>query len=56
MANTDIGFIGLGRIGGAMAAHLLAAGVPLFVFDAREEAVEPLFLRGATIRPSWPTR
>ena len=49
MANTDIGFIGLGRMGGAMAAHLLAAGVPLFVFDAREEAVEPLVLRGATI-------
>ena len=49
MANTDIGFIGLGRMGGAMAAHLLAAAVPLFVFDAREEAVEPRLVRGATI-------
>ena len=49
MANTHIDSIGLGRMGGAMAANLLAAGVPLFVFDAREEAVEPLLVRGATI-------
>ena len=49
MANTDIGFIGLGRMGGEMAAYLFAASVPLFVFDAREEAVEPLVLRGAAI-------
>ena len=49
MENTHVSFIGLGRMGGAMAANLLAVGVPLFVFDAREEAVEPLLVRGATI-------
>ena len=49
MGNTHVSFIGLGRMGGAMAANLFAASVPLFVFDAREEAVEPLVLRGATI-------
>ena len=49
MANTHIGFIGLGRMGGEMAAYLFAASVPLFVFDAREEAVEPLLTDAATI-------
>jgi 2-hydroxy-3-oxopropionate reductase len=42
-----IGFIGLGRMGGRMAARLLAAGHRLVVFDTRPEAVAALQERGA---------
>ena len=49
MENTHVGFIGLGSMGGAMAANLLEAGVPLFVFDTRKEAVESLLVRGPII-------
>ena len=49
MENTHVGFIGLGRMGGEMAANLLAVGVPLFVCDAREEMVDALLADGATI-------
>ncbi len=43
-----IGFIGVGRMGGAMAGRLLDAGHTLTVFDVSEEALRPLIERGAT--------
>ena len=42
-----IGFIGVGRMGGAMAHRLLVAGYPLTVFDPDESAVGPLVRAGA---------
>lgn len=42
-----VGLLGCGRMGAAMGGHLLAAGVPLAVFDPREEARRPLVDRGA---------
>jgi len=46
-ATRTIGFIGTGRMGTPMAAHLLAAGLPLVVHDAREDAARTLVERGA---------
>jgi 3-hydroxyisobutyrate dehydrogenase-like beta-hydroxyacid dehydrogenase len=43
----DIGFIGLGTMGGRMVANLLRAGHELAVFDIRRAAAEPLEARGA---------
>ena len=43
-----IGFIGLGNMGGGMAANLLAAGYPLTVNDLRRETAEPLLKKGAS--------
>ncbi|HZF17603.1 MAG TPA: NAD(P)-dependent oxidoreductase [Steroidobacteraceae bacterium] len=43
-----IGFIGVGRMGGAMAQRLLAAGHPLAVFDANAAAARILVDAGAT--------
>lgn len=43
-----LGFIGLGRMGRPMAAHLLRAGYTLHVFDIRAAAVEPLVRAGAS--------
>jgi 3-hydroxyisobutyrate dehydrogenase-like beta-hydroxyacid dehydrogenase len=43
-----IGFIGVGRMGGAMAARLLDAGHRLTIFDMSEAAIAPLVARGAT--------
>ncbi len=37
-----VGFIGLGTMGGPMAANLARAGVPLIVHDANPRATEPL--------------
>ena len=42
-----VGFIGLGNMGGPMAANLLAAGVPLVVHDLERGRAEPLLARGA---------
>ncbi len=42
-----IGFIGLGNMGGPMAANLIKAGHDLTVFDLAEEAVERLVGQGA---------
>lgn len=42
-----IGFIGLGNMGGPMAANLLAAGHQLKVFDVAAELAEPLVAEGA---------
>jgi len=43
-----IGFIGVGRMGGAMVERLLAAGFPVAICDTRDAAVRPLSDRGAT--------
>jgi len=47
-----IGFIGLGRMGGAMAGRLLDAGHTLTVFDVSDQALKPLLDRGATRAPT----
>lgn len=44
---STIGFIGLGRMGGAMAGRLLAAGHALRVHARRAEAMRPFVERGA---------
>ena len=42
-----VGIVGCGRMGAAMAGHLLDAGTPLSVYDPVEEARRPLVERGA---------
>ncbi|MGH8219779.1 MAG: NAD(P)-dependent oxidoreductase [Steroidobacteraceae bacterium] len=42
-----IGFVGLGNMGGPMAARLLEAGHALVVYDTRDEAIAALVTRGA---------
>jgi 3-hydroxyisobutyrate dehydrogenase len=44
----DVGFIGLGTMGGHMAANLQAAGHALIVHDVRPDAGAPLLAAGAT--------
>ena len=44
----EIGFIGLGSMGGPMSRRLVEAGHKLTVFDTRKEAMEPLLKLGAT--------
>ena len=44
---TDVGFLGLGRMGGPMATHLLRAGFPLTVYDPDAGAVGRLVELGA---------
>ena len=44
----EIGFIGLGNMGGPMSRRLVEAGHKLTVFDVRKEAMEPLVKLGAT--------
>ncbi|MFH1481611.1 MAG: NAD(P)-binding domain-containing protein, partial [Pseudomonadota bacterium] len=43
-----IGFIGLGNMGGGMAANIMKAGYPLTVNDVRPEAAKPLLNEGAS--------
>ncbi len=43
----SLGFVGVGKMGGPMAALLLAAGHRLIVYDIRGEAMAPLAARGA---------
>ena len=42
-----LGFVGLGNLGGHLAASLLRAGFPLTVHDRRREAADPLLAAGA---------
>lgn len=49
-----VGFIGLGRMGGPVAARLRRAGFRLVVFDARAEVTEPLVALGATAAETAP--
>jgi 3-hydroxyisobutyrate dehydrogenase-like beta-hydroxyacid dehydrogenase len=43
----NIGFIGLGTMGGGIAANILKAGYPLTVYDVRKEMAQPLVAAGA---------
>jgi 3-hydroxyisobutyrate dehydrogenase-like beta-hydroxyacid dehydrogenase len=43
----EIGFVGLGNMGGPMSRRLVEAGHKLTVFDTRREAMEPLVKLGA---------
>ncbi|HWG77918.1 MAG TPA: NAD(P)-dependent oxidoreductase [Steroidobacteraceae bacterium] len=47
-----IGFLGLGRMGSAMATRLLGAGHALAVFDVSEPAAARMAAAGATVRAS----
>jgi 3-hydroxyisobutyrate dehydrogenase-like beta-hydroxyacid dehydrogenase len=44
-----IGFLGLGIMGGAMAANILRAGYPLMVYNRTPEKCEPLAQQGAGV-------
>ncbi|HEY1759071.1 MAG TPA: NAD(P)-dependent oxidoreductase [Bryobacteraceae bacterium] len=44
----EVGFIGVGRMGGPMARRLMEAGYKLTIFDSSEEAMGPLLEKGAT--------
>jgi 3-hydroxyisobutyrate dehydrogenase-like beta-hydroxyacid dehydrogenase len=48
----DIGFIGLGNMGGPMARRLIEAGHKLIVYDTRNDAVAPLVVLGAQVASS----
>jgi 2-hydroxy-3-oxopropionate reductase len=43
----ELGFVGVGRMGGPMAMRLLDAGYPLTVYDTNADAVKALVGRGA---------
>ena len=47
MADRSVGFVGVGTMGGRMAARLLDAGFELVVYDSSENALAPLLARGA---------
>ena len=44
----ELGFIGVGRMGGPMARRLMEAGYKLTIFDSSEDAMKPLLENGAT--------
>jgi 3-hydroxyisobutyrate dehydrogenase-like beta-hydroxyacid dehydrogenase len=48
----DIGFIGLGNMGGPMARRLIQAGHKLVVYDTRNDAAAPLVALGAQVASS----
>ena len=48
MDERKIGYIGLGNMGGGMAAHLVASGYDVVVYDLRAEAAQALVDKGAT--------
>ena len=52
MAESTIGFVGTGRMGGPMAGRLLDAGYSLSVYDTQIEATAPLVARGARLARS----
>ena len=45
----NVGFIGLGSMGGPVAGHIQRAGFPMVVFDLREEATRPFRERGTKV-------
>ena len=47
-----VGFIGLGNMGGPVAAHIQRAGFPMIVYDLREDVTRPFRERGATVAHS----
>lgn len=52
MAGERLGFVGLGRMGGAMASRLIDAGYELSIYDTQPAATAPLVARGATLAGS----
>lgn len=52
MTSQILGFVGVGRMGGPMAARLLDAGHQLCVYDVSEESTKPLVARGARLAAS----
>ncbi|MBV9906181.1 MAG: NAD(P)-dependent oxidoreductase [Hyphomicrobiales bacterium] len=52
MANLDLGFVGVGRMGGLMAPRLLDKGYKVTVFDKSAAAVEKLREFGASVAAS----
>lgn len=52
MSATELGFIGVGRMGAPMASRLLAAGYPVTVYDTNEAATAPLVEQGASAASS----
>jgi 3-hydroxyisobutyrate dehydrogenase-like beta-hydroxyacid dehydrogenase len=52
MTGQDLGFVGLGRMGGPMARRLLDTGHQLTIFDTNPDAMTPLAARGVMIAPS----
>lgn len=52
MSQQQVAFIGLGNMGGPMAANLLAAGFAVQVFDLATEACAALEKQGATVAES----
>lgn len=48
-ASKNVGFIGLGNMGGHMASNLLTQGHKLHVFDISKEACNNLKVKGATV-------
>ena len=52
MSKLNIGFIGLGNMGGPMAANLVKAGHSVRVFDLSAEAVKELVNHGASAAQS----
>ena len=52
MSGELVGFVGLGRMGSAMAGRLLDAGYELCIFDTQAAATAPLVARGARLAAS----
>jgi 3-hydroxyisobutyrate dehydrogenase-like beta-hydroxyacid dehydrogenase len=52
MNGQELGFVGLGRMGGPMAGRLLDAGHRLTVYDTDPDAMTPLAARGVMVAPS----
>ena len=48
----NIGFIGLGNMGGGMSLNIQKAGYPMVVYDLREEVTRPLLEGGARLANS----
>ncbi len=47
MAQQNVGFVGVGRMGGPMCRRLIEAGNSLTIFDKSEEVMRPLVAMGA---------
>lgn len=52
MAEENIGFVGVGRMGGLMARRLIDAGYKLTIYDTSEAATKPLLEAGAQMAGS----
>ena len=48
-----VAVIGLGRMGGPIAGHLIDVGHEVRVFDISDDAVAALEARGAIAAPPW---